>query len=336
MNKNKALCIFHVRRELLLALGAASVFAYPLYAHAQHRALPVIGFVSATSKPMASALEPFRKGLSELGFVEGRNVVIEFRGTDQYDQLPALAAELVQRKVDVIFTHTNTNAAMAAKAATATIPIVFATGIDPVHLGLVASLNKPGDNVTGVSYLTNELTPKRLEMLRELAPRSALIAYLVNPKNLFGKSDTAEVLAAAQRVGQKIIVLHASSAAEIDAAYASLARTRPGGLLVNPDSFFNSQSAQLLELSARHRIPTIYYLRDFALAGGLISYGDDRFESLRQAAIYVGRILKGAKPENLPVLQPTQFDLVVNLKTARALGITIPPSVMVRATRVIE
>jgi ABC-type uncharacterized transport system substrate-binding protein len=322
------------RRSFLTLLGSA-VAAWPVTARAQRPAMPVVGFLGV-GPPVASTLAALRKGLNEQGYVEGRDVAIEFRDTEQYDRLPALAAELVRRPVAVIVTASNVDAAKAAKVATATIPIVFTVGIDPVRLGLVTSLNRPGGNVTGVTFLAQELTPKRLELLRELVPQATTIAYLANPTNAAVESNNRDVQAAARSVGQQIIVLNASTANEIETAFATLARQRAGGLLITGDAFFVSRRDQLVALAAHHGIPAVHFAPEFTAAGGLMSYSDDRIESWRQAGLYVGRILKGEKPADLPVLQPTKFAFVINLKTAKALGIEFPPSFHLRATEVIE
>jgi putative ABC transport system substrate-binding protein len=322
------------RREFITLLGGAAA-AWPLVARAQQPGMPVVGFLSV-GPPVASTLAALRNGLNELGYAEGRNLAFEFRDTEQYDRLPSLANELVRRQVAVIFTASNVDAAKAAKAATATLPIVFTVGVDPVSLGLVTSLNRPGGNVTGVTFLAQELAPKRLELLRELVPQGTTIAYLVNPTNSGTELNTRNMQAAARGVGQQLIVLSASTPNEIDMAFATLARQRAGGLLASGDAFFTSQRDQIVALAARHGIPAVHFAPEFTAAGGLMSYSDDRIESWRQAGLYVGRILKGEKPVDLPVLQPTKFAFVINLKTAKALGIEFPPSFHLRATEVIE
>jgi len=322
------------RREFITLLGSAGA-AWPLVARAQQPVVPVIGYLGVGS-PIPNNLAAFRKGLGEQGFTEDRNVAVEFRSSEQYDQLPALAAELVRRRVAVIVTEGNFNAAQAAKNATATIPIIFTLGADPVRLGLVASLNRPGGNISGVTFLANELEPKRLELLRELVPQATTVAFLANPTNLGGEPTIRDMQAAAGSVGQQIIVLNAGTASEIEAAFASLVEQRVRGLLVSADAFFISRRDQIVALAARHAIPTVYFARQFPTAGGLMSFGDDRSESFRQAGIYVGRILKGEKPADLPVQQPTKFELVLNLKVAKALGLTVPPSILLRADEVIE
>jgi len=326
------------RREFITLLGATAV-TWPLAARAQQPTMPVIGWLESGSKqlsPYASA--GFRQGLNEMGYVEGRNVAIEYRWADgQNDRLPELAADLVRRPVAVIFATETTNSAQAAKAATATIPIVFITGGDPVKLGLVASLPRPGGNLTGVTTYTGVLVAKRLELLRELVPQATMMGFLTNPTNLISEGDTADMQAAARSVGQQIMVLRASTADEIDVAFATAARDRIGALLLDGDGLlFSRRPQQLAALAAQYGIPTNYPARIFPEAGGLMSYGDDRLESWRQSAIYVGRILKGEKPANLPVLQPTKFEFVISLKTAKALGITFPPSFHLRADEVID
>jgi putative ABC transport system substrate-binding protein len=320
------------RREFITALGGAA--AWPLAARAQQPAIPLIGYLGVGA-PTASNVAGLRKGLSEQGYVEGRNVAFEFPYTEQYDRLPVLAAELVRRRVAVIVTSGATNAAQAAKAATSTIPVVITIGSDPVRLGLVTSLSRPGGNITGVSFLASELSPKRLELLRELVPPATTIAYLVNPTSLNNESRD-RVVQAARSIAQQIIVLNASTANEIDEGFANLVAQGAGGLIINNDAFFFSQRDLLITLAMRHRIPTVHFAPQFTTAGGLMSYSDERFDSYRQAGLYVGRILKGEKPADLPVLQPTRFQFVINLKAAKALGIEFPPSFRLRATEVIE
>jgi putative tryptophan/tyrosine transport system substrate-binding protein len=321
------------RRAFISLFGGAA--AWPLAARAQQPALPVIGFLSVGS-PNTNNLAGLRKGLSEEGYLEGHNFVFEHRSTEEYDRLPALAADLVARRVAVVFTFGNLNAAQAAKAATATIPIVFTVGVDPVMFGLVGSLNRPGANVTGVTYLVAEMTPKRLELLHELLPRAPTIAFLANPANPATEAITRDLGEAARKLGKKVVLLRASTADEIDAAFSTLVEERADGLLVNGDSFFNARRSQLIVLTARHAIPAVYFDTEFTRQGGLMSYSDDRFESFRQAGIYVGRILKGQKPADLSVLQPTKFELAINLRTAKALSVEIPPTLLARADEVIE
>lgn len=307
-----------------------------MVARAQQQAMPVVGFLTASGEPNAVILDPFFKGLSAIGFIEGRNVSIEYRATKQYDELATLASDLVRREVGVIFAFGTSNSVRAAKAATSRIPIVFANGSDPVTLGLVASLARPGGNVTGVSFLTSVLVAKRLELLQEIVPEAKTIALLVNPTNARIEADKASVDVAARRVGQRVSVLTASTTAEIDTAFTSAAEQRVDVILVNGDAFLSQQSNQLVALAARYRIPTSYPTRSAAAIGGLMSYGDDRQEFYRQAGTYVGRILRGEKPTDLPVLQPTKFELVINLKTARALEIEIPSKLLFTADEVIE
>jgi putative ABC transport system substrate-binding protein len=320
------------RREFISFLGGAA--AWPLKARAQ-LAVPAVGYLSV-GEPPADWMGSLRKGLSEQGYFEGRNFVFEPRSTVDYDRLPALAAELVARRVAVIFTFSNTNAAQAAKAATSIIPIVFAAGADPVLLGLVASLNRPGANVTGVSVLTAEMQPKRLELLRELVPQASTIAYLANPANPATQFWSQTLQTVAANLGQRLVVLNASSPAEIDAAFATLVREGAGGLLVESEASFVARRSQLIVLAARYGIPAVYFTPEFVSGGGLMSYSDDRAESYRQAGVYVGRILKGEKPSELPVLQPTKFIFAINVSTARALGLQLPPSFHLRADLVIE
>jgi putative ABC transport system substrate-binding protein len=321
------------RRNFIALLGGAA--AWPLAARAQHAAMPVIGYLSVGS-PDANNLAALRKGLREQGYDVGGNAAIEFRAAEQYDQLPALAHDLVRRHVAVIVTDSNINAAQAAKAATTTVPVVFTLGTDPVRVGLVASLNRPAGNITGITYLVNELGPKRLELLRELVPQATTTGFVVNPTNPTTELYTSDMQAAARRIGQGLIVVGASTTSELDAAFAKLTQQRAGGVLLNGDGFFYSRREQIVALAARHMIPAVHFSPEFPAAGGLMSYSDDRLESYRQAGLYVGRILKGEKPVDLPILQPTKFALIVNLKTARALGIEVPPTLLARADEVIE
>jgi putative ABC transport system substrate-binding protein len=300
--------------------------------------MPAIGFLGSdapsTTAPWAAA---FHQGLSETGYVEGQNLAVEYRWAENhYDWLPALAADLVGRRVDVIVSSGSINSALAAKSATSTIPIVF-TGIsDPVAAGLVASLARPGGNLTGFSVLTGELNPKRLELLSELVPQAGMIALLVNPNNPNAERIIRDVEKAARDKGLQPHILRASTEGEIDAAFAILVQLQAGALVVGADRFFNSRGDQLVALAARHAVPAIYFGREFAAAGGLISYGPSVTGMYQQAGAYVGRILAGAKPADLPVQQPTRFELVINLKTANALGLTVPQSILVRADEVIE
>jgi putative ABC transport system substrate-binding protein len=317
------------RREFITLLGSA--VAWPLAARSQQRAMPVIGYLGV--RPNLSGL---RAGLSEQGYELGRNALIEVRESEQYAAFPALAAELVRLPVAVIVTITNLNAAQAAKAATGKIPIVFTLGSDPVRTGLVASLSRPGRNLTGVSYFTTEVEPKRLGLLREVAPQSSTIAYLVNPDNAATELNLQDLRAAAQRVGQGLMILAAHTGDEIDAAFATLVRQRAGGVVVEGDSFFFQRREQIVALAARHAMPAIYSVRAFTDAGGLMSYSSDRFEAERQAGNYVGRILKGDRPADLPVQQPTKFELAINLKAAKALGLTFPLPLLALADELIE
>ena len=325
------------RRALLLMLGA-TMTAAPHALRAQQRAMPVIGYLSGASPgPSAPTVAAFRQGLSETGYVEGQNVAIEYRGAEgRFDRMPALAAELVGRKVDVIVSTGGAPTTLAAKSATSTIPIVFRSGADPVELGLVASLARPGGNLTGVSMLTDELTPKRLELLSELVPQARVIALLVNPNNASSERFIRDVQEAARVKGVQLTILKAGSASEIDAAFATFVPLHAGALVVGTDPFLSSRREQLVALASRHAVPAIYAWREFAASGGLISYGSSLTAAFRLVGIYAGKILNGAKPADLPVQQPTTFELVVNLKTAQALGLTVPPSILSRADEVIE
>jgi putative ABC transport system substrate-binding protein len=324
------------RRSFLTLLSGAA--AWPIAARAQQPATPVIGgLVSGQEQAAASVPGMFRKGLAEMGYVEGRNVAIELRATSEIDQLPALATELVQRKVAVILAWGSANTARAAKAATATIPIVFANGADPVRVGLVADLARPGGNATGVSFFVGLLVVKRLEMMRELVPNAVKIGFLTDPSNVISAGDTSDLLAAARSIGQQILVLKANTIGDIDAAFASAVREGVGALLIDAGGvFLGSHYDQIVALAARYRIPTSGVNSDFVKAGGLMSYSDDRAESQRQAGVYVGRVLKGEKPADLPVIQPVKFEFAINLKTAKAFGIEFPPSFHLRADVVVE
>jgi ABC-type uncharacterized transport system substrate-binding protein len=324
------------RRELLLLLSGG--VTAPRVLRAQQKAMPVIGFLSARSAgASASLVAAFREGLSEAGYVEGQNVTVEYRWSEgHYDRLPALAADLVGRKVDLIATSGGPSPAQAAKSATATIPITFVVGTDPVELGLVASLARPGGNVTGVSMLTTELNSKRFELLTNLVPQARVIALLVNPNYPGAERIIDEVQQAARVTGVQLHILKAGTEGEIDAAFATLRQLQAGALVVGNDGFFDSRREQFVALAARHAVPAIYQGREFPAAGGLISYGTSLKGVYRQHGIYAGKILKGAKPADLPVQQPTTFELVVNLNTAKALGLTVPPSILARADEVIE
>jgi putative ABC transport system substrate-binding protein len=321
-----------------MVLLGGGVIAWPGAARAQRRAVPVIGLLSSFSRgPDFLGSGPVFQGLTEAGYVYGQNVAIEYRWAESnYDRLPTLAADLVSRKVDVIVTIGGTPPALAAKSATSTIPIVFTTVSDPVGVGLVASLARPGGNITGFSNIAAQLTPKLLELLSEAVPQAGVIALLVNPNNPTAEPMIRDVQEAARAKGVKLAVLKAGTGGEIDAAIASLAELQAGALVVDADSFLSSRRGQLLALASRHAVPAIYAHRVFVAAGGLISYGIDDAAVLRQAGVYAGRILKGAKPADLPVQQPTTFELVINLKTAKALGLTIPPTILARADEVIE
>jgi putative ABC transport system substrate-binding protein len=321
------------RRELLLLLGGA--VTAPRALHGQQKAMPVIGFLGGTSPgPTAPLVAAFLQGLSETGYVEGQNVAIEYRwAEDHYDRLSALAADLVARNVDVIAAIGGFSPALAAKNATTTIPIVFGAG-DPVGLGLVASLARPGGNLTGVSSL--DLIPKRVELVSEVVPWAKVIALLVNPNNAVAEHDIHSAKEAARAKGVQLHVLEAGTEGEIEAAFAALAQSRADTLVLPSDPSFNSRLDQLVALAARNAIPAIYDWREFAVAGGLVSYGPSRTGTWRLCGVYVGKILKGAKPADLPVQQPTTFELVINLKTAKALGLTVPPSILARADEVIE
>ncbi|MFL4998915.1 MAG: ABC transporter substrate-binding protein [Xanthobacteraceae bacterium] len=313
--------------------------AWPLAAGAQQSARPTIGFLhSASVAAFADLVAAFRKGLSEVGFIEGQTVTIEYRwGEGHNERLPTLAAELVRRRVDVIVTPVSTAATLAAKAATATIPIVFVIGADPVKIGLVASLNRPGGNATGMSDIGVELGAKRLALLHELLPGAARFAVLVNPDNPFITEPFVTGLqTAALAIGRQIEVASASTNSEIDTAFATLVQKRADAFLISPDALFVTRRVQLITLAARHALPALYHRREFAGGGGLMSYGSDLADQFRQAGIYTGRILKGEKPAEMPVQLPTKFELVVNLQTAKTLGIEVPATLLARADEVIE
>jgi putative ABC transport system substrate-binding protein len=326
-----------MRRRAFIA-GLASAAAWPAVARAQQQAMPVIGYLDTglpeTRREIVAAVH---RGLSETGYVEGRNLAVEYRwAEDRLDRLPALAADLVRRQVAVIVAAP-TPAAVAAKASTRSIPIVFLTGADPVEVGFVASLGHPGSNLTGISALSVAATAKRLELLHELMPAAATFAYLVNPANpVIIEAETRELQVAARTLGLQLLILKASDLCEFEAAFATLAREQAGGVLVGSDVLFVNHSDQLVALAARHRVPAMYSFRELTAAGGLMSYGTDRADSYRQVGIYAGRILKGEKPADLPVQLVTKMQLAVNLKTAKALGLTIPELIMVRADVVIE
>jgi putative tryptophan/tyrosine transport system substrate-binding protein len=330
------------RRNLIALLGGAAA-AWPLAAWAQQAGMPVIGFLGSESPALwAGRLRAFHQGLSEAGYVEGRNVAIEYRWADgQGDRFPAMASDLVRRQPTVIFAAPGT-AALAAKAATTTVPIVFMSGVDPVDYGLVASLNRPGGNLTGVSALSVELTSKRLELLHELVPMATTIAFLINPTNPFfpsfnrDRTPTEPLQTAARSLGLELIVLQASGERDFDSVFASLLQLRAGALLTNNDPLFGSHTEQLAALTVRHAVPAIFPNREFVAAGGLASYGSNTADSYRLAGVYTGRILKGEKPADMPVQQATKVELMINLKTAKTLGLTVPLPLLTRADEVIE
>ena len=325
------------RREFLTLFGgaAASPVVWPLAARAQS-AVPVIGVLSGTTKE-ARLLDAVRQGLSETGFVEGKNIAFEYRFAEgQFDRLPAMAADLVNRNAAAIVAMQSATAPLAAKAASSTVPIVFSIGGDPVKLGLVASLNRPGGNITGATFLVNSLGAKRLEVLHELAPNAKVVGLLTNPKNPASPSEINDVQAAARTLGLQIHLERASSENDIDAAFANFVKQPVGAVAFAADAVFNAQRSQIIALAARHRLPTVYFYREFAVAGGLASYGGHDTDAYRLAGVYTGRILKGEKPADLPVQQVTKVELVINMKTAKALGLTLPIMLLGRADEVIE
>jgi putative tryptophan/tyrosine transport system substrate-binding protein len=328
-----------MRRREFITLISGTAATWPLAALAQQTAMPVVGYLGTTSADGGSGqLRAFRQGLSEAGYVEGQNVRVEYRwADDQYDRLPTLAADLVRREVTVIALTPGTPAALAAKAATTTIPIVFQIGTDPVALGLVDSLSRPSGNLTGVTSLNVELGSKRLELLHELVPTATSIALLVNPNNpVLAAALSREVQAAATRLGLQIHVLHAGTERDFDTVFATLARLRAGGLVIGTDPFFTNHSEQLAALALRYAVPAIYQYHEYAAAGGLMSYGGSFTDSAHQAGIYTGRILKGDKPADLPVIQRSKIELIINLKTAKSLGLSVPMSLLGRADEIIE
>jgi putative ABC transport system substrate-binding protein len=324
------------RRSFITLLGGA--VAWPLAARAQQSAMPVIGFLSSRSPgESAGVVAAFRQGLREIGFIEGRNLAIAFRWAEgRYDRLPALAAELVGLPVTLLFSAGGPPTAFAAKAATSTIPIVFSAVGDPVEIGLVPSLSRPSGNITGMAVFNAALAEKRIELMKELMPTVGVIGHLLNPSDQMSEIESKGALAAARALGIELRVFNASSENELDVAFAAVAKLSASALVVSGEPFFDSQRERIVALSSRHGVAGVYAWREYVLAGGLVSYGTDLPDSYRQAAIYAGRILKGEKPANLPVMQPTKFHLAVNLKTAKVLGLTVPPTLLARADEVIE
>jgi putative ABC transport system substrate-binding protein len=327
-----------MRRREFIAILAGAAGTWSLDTLAQQSAFPVVGFLSSASpKPYADRVAGFRNGLNETGYVEGRDLAIEFRWAQgQYDRLPVFAVDLVRQKVAAIISSGGDVAALAAKAATSSIPIVVVTGSDPVKAGLVASFNRPGGNVTGASFVATELETKRLELLRDLVPSTAVIGVLINPTNPAAESRSKDLQMAARTLDRDIHIVNASNEGDLEAAFATLTQKPAGALLVSTDSFFTSQRDRLVALATQYALPTIYPWREFVEAGGLMSYGPIINEVYRQAGIYTGRILKGEKPADLPFVRPTKFELVVNMKTAKALGLTLPALFLARADEVIE
>jgi putative tryptophan/tyrosine transport system substrate-binding protein len=324
------------RRDLIALLGGAAVL--PVAARAQQTAMPIIGYLDGGSAdPSFRNAVAFRQGLREAGFIDGQNVRIEYRGAeDRTDRLPVLATDLVKLRVSVLFAAGGPASPLAAKTASAKIPIVFVTGADPVKLGLVASLNRPGGNVTGIVFLTNSLGAKRLGLLHELLPKASSVGLIVNPSNLNAESETKEVQAAADALGLRLIVVKASADSDLGSAFDSLVQQHADALLVAGDAFLGRHTGSIVALAQRHAIPAIYDRREYAADGGLMTYGTSLNDALRQGGIYTGRILKGADPADLPVLQPTKFEFVINLITAKMLGLTVPPRLLVAADEVIE
>jgi len=327
-----------MRRRNFISLVGGLAVAWPIAAGAQQSAMPVVGFIDVGSPADSGAhVASFRQGLNDMGYFEGRNILIEYRWAEgRHDRYPELAADLIRQKVNVIATGANSSASLAVKAATSTIPIVFGVGEDPVKLGLVASLARPGGNATGINFFATELTAKRLGLLREMVPGAARLAFLVNPANVTAESTVKDLEAAAPAFGVQIQIFDAGTIREIDAAFASLVRQRFDALFVGPDLFFSTRRVQLAIAAARHAVPTIFAQREYAEAGGLMSYGTNIADTYRQVGVYTGRILKGAKPADLPVVQSTKFELVINAQTARTLGLTVPDNLLATADEVIE
>jgi putative ABC transport system substrate-binding protein len=326
------------RREFIALLGGGAAAAWPLAARAQQPAMPVIGFLNPTSLDAnVDRLRAFRQGLKDAGYVEGENLAIEYRWAEnQFDRLPALAADLVRRRVAVIATTGGAHSAFAIKAATTTIPTVFSVAEDPVRLGLVASLARPGGNSTGINFFAGEVGAKRLALLRELVPAAARVAVLVNPAGPAAEATLRDLEPAARAMGLEIQVLNATTSREINTAFATLVRERPDALFVGNDAFLTSRRIQMVQLAAHHSVPAVYSARENAEVGGLMSYGTSQRDTWRQVGVYTGRILNGAKPADLPVLQATKFELVINAETARMLGLTVPPTLLATADEVIE
>jgi putative ABC transport system substrate-binding protein len=324
------------RREFITLLGSAA--AWPLAARAQQSAMPVIGYLNlGLARARRDDVAAFQRGLNELGFVEGRNVLIEYRwADDQYERLPDLAADLIQRRVTVIVAPNGTGTTLAAKALTTIIPIVFSTSRDPVRTGLVASLNQPGGNVTGVIDMGSDLEAKQLELMHDLLPQAVRFAVLVNPKSPLAELTIKDVQTAALAIGKGIEILSASVSSEIDLAFARLTQNRADALLIGPDALFLSRRVQIATMAARHALPTAFYAREYVEAGGLMSYGSSLAERERQLGIYTGRILKGEKPASLPILRAARFEFVINLQTAKVIGLHVPPTLVARADEVIE
>jgi len=325
------------RREFIWLFGGAAVL-WPLAVYAQQRPLPVIGFLNVASPgPLRQQIAAFREGLKESGYVEGQNVAVEYRWAEgQYERLPELAADLVRQQVSVIFVGGGAPAELAVKAATTTIPIVFSTGGDPVRSGLVASLNQPSGNITGVYHFATGLEAKRLGLLHEMLPKATPIAVLINPNYADAENQLRDVQEAAARLGVQLVVVRANAESDFNAAFSTVVQQRSGALLVCASPFFNNRREQLVVLAARHAVPAIFEWRDFAVAGGLMSYGTSLADAYRQVGVYAGQILKGAKPADLPIVQATRFEFVINLSTAKALGIEVPPTLLARADEVIE